>query len=104
MPYRFIPMALAFAMIAAPAFAQQQPPQAACAERNDLLTQLKDKYQEDPAAFGMTGNGAVVELMTSDNGSWTLMISFPNGRSCLMATGDSWELWKNIKKAGGKDA
>jgi hypothetical protein len=103
MAYRFIPMALALTMFAAPAFAQQQQPQA-CGQRDDMLTQLKDKYHEDPAGFGMTGNGAVVELMTSENGSWTLMLSFPNGKSCLMATGDGWELWKNMKKVAGKDA
>jgi hypothetical protein len=90
-------------MIAVPA-AAQMPPQNACGDRGDMLVQLKDKYQEDPAGFGLTGNGAVVELMTSENGSWTLMLSFPNGRSCLMATGDGWELWKNMKKVAGKDA
>ncbi len=102
MAFRCIPVALALAVLAGPAFAQQQP--AACGDRGDLLTQLRDQYQEDPAGFGLTGNGAVVELMTSDKGTWTLILSFPNGRSCLMATGDGWELWKNIKKAQGKDA
>ena len=42
--------------------------------------------------------------MTSESGSWTLVLSFPNGRSCLMATGEGWDLWKNAKKVAGKDA
>ena len=83
------------------ALAQQQQ-QPSCGDRNDLLTQLKDKYKETPTGIGMTGQGSVVELMTAENGSWTLVISFPNGRSCLMATGEGWELWQ--ARMAGKGA
>ena len=100
MAYRFVVLAAALAMIAAPALAQQQTP---CGDRDEMLAQLKQKFKESPAGFGMTGNGAVMELMTSDNGSWTLILSFPTGRSCLIATGEGWELW-NVKKVAGKDA
>ena len=89
MAYRFVLPLVALGLLATPALAQQQ--QAACGDRVDLLSQLKSKYHESPAAYGMTGNGSVVELMTSDDGSWTLVLSFPNGRSCMMATGEGWE-------------
>lgn len=84
------------------ALAQQAgPPAANCGDRNDVLTQLKDKYKEAPTAFGMTGNGAVVELMTAENGNWTLLLSFPNGHSCMMAAGEGWELWQARLKGQG---
>lgn len=120
MAFRLVPaLGLALAVLATPAAAQQQQPGAdvdpsarpprlaggsapACGDRNDLLAQLKDKYKETPTGFGMTGQGSVVELITSENGSWTLVLSFPNGRSCLMATGDGWELWQ--AKLAGKGA
>jgi hypothetical protein len=120
MAFRLVPIAgLVLAMLATPALAQQQPSSAdvdpsaraprtaggsapACGDRNDLLTQLKDKYKESPTGIGMTGQGSVVELMTSENGSWTLVLSFPNGRSCLMATGEGWELWQ--ARMAGKGA
>jgi hypothetical protein len=92
MAFRWFPMAgVALAMLVTPALAQQQP---ACGDRNDLLTQLKEKYKETPTGFGMTGQGSVVELMTSESGSWTLILSFPSGRSCLIATGEGWEMWQ----------
>lgn len=94
-------LAAVLALLTSPALAQQP---AACGDRESVVARLKEKFHESPTGFGMTGGGAVMELMTSDSGSWTLILSFPNGRSCLMATGDGWELWKNIKKAQGKDA
>ena len=102
MAFRLVPIAgLVLAMLATPAVAQQQQ-RSSCGDRSDLLTQLKDKYKETPTGIGMTGQGSVVELMTSENGSWTLVISFPNGRSCLMATGEGWELWQ--ARMAGKGA
>ena len=81
---------------------QQAGPQGAtCGDRNDVLSQLKDKYKELPTGFGMTGNGAVVELMTAENGNWTLILSFPNGHACLMAAGEGWELWQARLKGRG---
>ena len=107
MAFRLVPIAgLVLAMLATPALAQQQQQQQqqrpSCGDRNDLLTQLKDKFKEAPTGIGMTGQGSVVELMTSENGSWTLVLSFPNGRSCLMATGEGWELWQ--ARMAGKGA
>lgn len=92
-------MALLVGSTMGPAMAQQPM---ACGERDSVLAQLKDKFQESPTGMGMTRAGAVMELMTSDEGSWTLMLSFPNGRTCLIATGDQWELWRSVVK--GKDA
>lgn len=66
---------------------------ATCGERSTIMAQLKGSFDEKPTAFGTTGEGAVVELMTSKTGTWTLMLSLPNGRACLIATGEDWEQW-----------
>lgn len=106
MVFRFASLAavtaLAFGVFSASASAQQMGGQpAACGDRGDVLSQLKDKYKELPTAFGMTGNGAVVELMTAEDGNWTLLLSFPNGHSCMMAAGQGWELWQPREKGRG---
>lgn len=88
------------AALAAPAMAQQQP--MACAERSALLGELKDKYSESAQGVGLTGNGAVMELLTSDKGTWSLIVTMPNGKSCLIATGDEWQ--QAPVKVAGKDA
>lgn len=76
----------------------QQPPVAACGDRSHVIAQLKEKFHEELTGFGLTGIGAIVELVSSESGSWTLMLSFPNGRSCLIATGKQWEMRKEKGK------
>jgi len=90
---------LTLTAFAAPAMAQQPM---ACAERSALVGELKEKYKEASQGLGMTGNGAVMELMTSEGGSWSLVVTMPNGKSCLIATGSGWE--QVPVKVAGKDA
>ena len=80
--------------------AQTQRP--ACGDRAGVLAQLKGAYDEKPTALGTTGDGAVVELTTSQNGTWTLLLSLPNGRTCLMATGENWDQWS--VRLNGRDS
>lgn len=88
MSNRMLGWAAVLTVIALPAMAQGRP---TCGERSDLLAQLKEQFEESPSGVGVTGNGTVVELTTSQSGSWTLLLSFPDGRSCLMAAGENWE-------------
>jgi hypothetical protein len=70
-----------------------------CASRPELLKQLADKFHEQPAALGLTSNGSLIEVLTSDDGStWTIMITQPKGPSCLVAAGASWEELKRAAK------
>ena len=68
----------------------QNPPD--CAPRAKLLDQLSSQYKEVPVAIGLSSSGSLVEVLTSDNGStWTIMVSQPNGSSCLVAAGEGWQ-------------
>ena len=67
-----------------PAAAQQQQP--ACAKRGDVLKHLSAKYTEAPVALGLANNGGVVEVLSSKTGSsWTIIITMPNGPTCMVA-------------------
>ncbi len=63
----------------------------ACAKRTDAVTHLASKYEEAPVAIGIANNGGVLEVLSSDKGSWTILVTMPNGVSCMLATGQSWE-------------
>ena len=63
---------------------------AACGERSAVLTTLKGKYAEKPESMGLAGNGTVVEVLSSEDGTWTIIMTAPNGVSCLLAAGDYW--------------
>jgi hypothetical protein len=72
--------------IATPAAAQQ----ARCAPREEVLQHLAKTYLEQPAAVAVTQQGALMEVLTSASGTWTALISMPDGTSCLLAAGEGW--------------
>src|SRR5258708_27030908 len=61
-----------------------------CAERQELLTAFAQGYAETPSAIGLASTGGVLELLTSNSGSWTVFMTFPSGLSCLVATAARW--------------
>ncbi len=72
-----------------PASAQGAP--AICRARDGLLTQLEQKYGEVPVAIGVA-EGALIELLTAKDGlTWTIILTSPQGRSCLIASGEGWQ-------------
>jgi hypothetical protein len=62
-----------------------------CGTREDLLQRLAIEYEEAPVGVGLASNGAVVELLTSKAGTWTLMATPPDGPTCLIGTGEAWQ-------------
>ena len=83
------------ALLAAPASSAEN----ICGKRDEIVSRLESGYQEYNSAMGMSTNGGLVELYTSENGTWTLMLSQPNGASCLIAAGENWESFKLPKSA-----
>ncbi len=65
--------------------------QAICNSRSNFLDNLGKRYAESPTAIGLVSNGSVLEVLSSENGSWTIIITQPNGTTCMVASGESWE-------------
>ena len=71
--------------------AAQVEAQASCSPRNDVLGHLAKKYGEAPVALGVTNKGGLVEVLTTGDGNtWTIIVSTPNGTSCMVAAGEGW--------------
>ena len=65
--------------------------QSACNPRNDVVGHLAKKYGEAPVAIGVTSKGGLVEVLTTGDGNtWTIIVSQPNGTSCMVAAGEGW--------------
>ena len=72
--------------------------QTACGTRAQVLEWLADSYREKPVAIGVTGTGALVEVVASGAGAtWTILLTSPSGRSCLLAAGEGWRVRPPIK-------
>lgn len=62
-----------------------------CGERQAFTEALKGKFKEERQALGLVATSSVVELYVSPGGSWTVLMTGTDGKSCVLATGHSWE-------------
>jgi hypothetical protein len=90
-----IPAVLAGTLGVTPASAQAPPATAvapACHSHADLAKMLGQKFAEQPSALGVQANGHLVEVFVSNEGtSWTIMLTRPDGWSCIVAVGEHSE-------------
>lgn len=64
-----------------------------CAPREIVLKRLSDKYGESRQSIGMGQRGMLMETFASDeSGSWTITVTTPQGMTCLVASGQSYEI------------
>lgn len=88
--WKTLALSAGFALIASTAMAQSQS-QPQCNERDNVLALLAKKYKETPIAAGVTNTGGLVEVLTDiKSGTWTIIVTTPQGMSCLVAAGEGW--------------
>lgn len=76
---------------AAPTQVQAQRPGGACGPREAIVANLEKKHAERRQARGLAGTSALLEIWASpDRGSWTVLITRPDGVACVLAVGDHW--------------
>lgn len=71
-----------------------------CGARKTVLDYLSTKYEEKPVAMGIAANGSLIEVLSSSKGStFTIIITVPDGKTCMVAAGEGWEdLIAQVKK------
>ena len=63
-----------------------------CANRAEMVKSLADKFKENPTAVGQINGDAVIEVFVSEKGSWTILATGTDGKSCVLSAGESWEI------------
>ena len=53
--------------------------------------------------MGLSTDGGLIEIYSSEDGTWTILITRPSGVACLVAAGDSWEELKRVRVSHGSD-
>jgi len=62
-----------------------------CLPHGDIVKQLQDKYGEQVIGLGLAGEGRqVIEVLVSEAGTWTVLVTQTNGLSCIASAGDNW--------------
>ena len=75
-----------------------------CAPRDMVVKRLAEKYGESRQSIGMGQQGMVMETFASnETGSWTITVTTPNGMTCLVASGQSYEVLAEALPVMDKD-
>jgi len=94
-------LALMASCSAAPVMAQGRN----CAPREVVVDRLASEYGESRKAIGIGQQGMVMETFASDeSGSWTITVTMPTGMTCLMASGQSFELTNEVLPPQGDES
>ena len=81
-------LTLSFPAVAEQAMVQTHP----CDAWVSTVVMLKEKYGEEPVGRGQGGPDSVVTLFASPNGAtFSIVVVYPSGMSCLVAMGSDWE-------------
>jgi len=73
-----------------------------CAPREALVARLTSEYAETLTARGLQNGAALIEVWSSEErGSFTILLTRPDGISCVMSAGTHWMMEKPIVTTGG---
>ncbi|TMJ38121.1 MAG: hypothetical protein E6G89_12830 [Alphaproteobacteria bacterium] len=75
-------------LILLPTIAAAQLP---CAARDEIVSEITQHFKEAPEATGVTPQGMLLEVFVSEARSWTILLTTPQGVSCIVAVGENWE-------------
>lgn len=62
-----------------------------CMERDQIVKTFGKKYSEQPSSIGIEENGGIVEVLSSPSGKFTIIVTQPDGMSCILTIGEDWE-------------
>jgi hypothetical protein len=80
------------ALVATPALAESS-----CGPRADIVAKLAQEFKENQQAVGFVNQNAVLEVFVSGTGSWTIIATGTDGKSCLLSAGQNWESTSFVK-------
>jgi hypothetical protein len=72
--------------------ATPSPANSFCADRAEMVRSLSDKFKENPTAVGQIDGSAVIEVFVSEKGSWTILATGTDGKSCVLSAGDGFQI------------
>lgn len=79
-------------LLALPLAAQSQIAEVICAPRAEMVQRLTVQYGAHLAGQGVRNLEMVMEVWTTPRGDWTLVQSYSDGRACILAMGEAWDV------------
>lgn len=68
-----------------------------------VVDQLGKLYGEATIGQGLANTGGIIELFVSKDGqTWTIVITRPDFKTCVVASGFGWEKVKFVLRTGAE--
>ncbi len=64
---------------------------AMCGDREAVVAELAQQFRETPMAVGQVDGNSVVEILVSQDGTWTILATGTDGKSCIVSAGEGFE-------------
>ena len=66
--------------------------EARCTAHAEITKQLEQRYAEAPVSLGLSSAGRLVQVFSTEDGAtWTLVLTQPDGTSCVVGSGRYWQ-------------
>ena len=89
-PIAALAAALLFVLSSSPARAQGQP--GVCGDAGALIAHLEKDWGENVTAIALDAAGRLVRVLHNpETGTWTMLVTAPGGRTCMISHGSDWE-------------
>jgi hypothetical protein len=63
-----------------------------CGERDEVVAELgSQQFKEAPMAVGQVDGTPLSRFFVSANGSWTILATGTDGKSCIVSAGEGFE-------------
>ncbi len=63
-----------------------------CAKRAEMVQKLTVTYHSSVAATGLRDMEAAIEVWADPDGRWTLVQTYTDGMTCILAMGEAWDM------------
>lgn len=79
-------------LTAVPAAATSPIAEIICAPRAEMIQRLQVEYGAARQGIGLDGPERMMEIWAAErSGDWTLVLTYADGKSCIVAMGEDWE-------------
>lgn len=83
-----------------PVAAEQPADDLVCMPHQQMVAELGHRYGEVPVGIGVERRGVVVELYVGPDRTFSIVATNPEGVTCLIFAGDSWEQVVPVRDQG----
>ena len=88
-------------VLSSPVLAKSPIAEVLCEPTPRLHEKLKRQFNAQRVASGVRGPEQIMEVWNTQHGSWTMIVTYATGTSCIVAMGQDWYMRAENKPARG---